>query len=234
MESIYVPIINSFSSDCVVIDDEFKHIRALRININERMIITNGIGLSVIAELRSIDKSSATFHIIKELATNNENEFISSLAVGILDNKDRMEFAVEKAVELGINSVYPLQSRYTQKSKTNTARLMSKSISAMKQCKRSYLPEIFEPVNLKSLRKIAEGFSNVILLDESGTKPAFEIKSHSVLMIVGPEGGFSVEETNEMSSWKNLTTWTLGARRLRAETAVTTGLALINHLLETE
>jgi 16S rRNA (uracil1498-N3)-methyltransferase len=234
MESIYVPIINSSSSDCVVIDDEFKHIRALRININERMIITNGMGLSVIAELRFIDKNSASFNIIEESSTTNENEYISFLAVGILDNKDRMEFAVEKAVELGINSVYPLQSRYTQKSKTNTARLMSKSISAMKQCKRSYLPEIFEPVNLKSLRKIAEGFSNVILLDESGTKPAFETKCHSVLMIVGPEGGFSEEEINEMSSWKNLTTWTLGARRLRAETAVTTGLALINHLLGTE
>jgi 16S rRNA (uracil1498-N3)-methyltransferase len=198
------------------------------------MIITNGMGLSVIAELRFIDKNSASFNIIEESSTTNENEYISFLAVGILDNKDRMEFAVEKAVELGINSVYPLQSRYTQKSKTNTARLMSKSISAMKQCKRSYLPEIFEPVNLKSLRKIAEGFSNVILLDESGTKPAFETKCHSVLMIVGPEGGFSEEEINEMSSWKNLTTWTLGARRLRAETAVTTGLALINHLLGTE
>lgn len=231
METIYVPIINSSSSDCVVIDDEFKHIRALRININERIIITNGMGLSVIAELLSIDKISASFHIIEVLRASNENEFISSLAVGILDNKDRMEFAVEKAVELGINSVYPLQSRYTQKSKTNTARLTSKSISAMKQCKRSCLPEIFEPLNLKSLKKIAEGFSKVILLDDSGSTPAFDTKCQSVLMIVGPEGGFSAEEIHEMSSWKNLITWSLGTRRLRAETAVNTGLALINHLM---
>ncbi len=234
MESIYVPVLNRISSDCVVMDDEFKHIRALRININERMMITNGMGLSVIAELRSIDKKSASFSIIEELPTTNENYFNSSLVVGILDNKDRMEFAIEKAVEFGINSIYPLQSRYTQKSKTNAARLISKSISAMKQCKRSYLPEIFDPINMKSLKAISANFSQVVLLDESGMKPSLETKLESILIIVGPEGGFSSEEIKEMTSWKNLTTWSLGNRRLRAETAVITGLTLINHLMDSQ
>lgn len=234
MESIYVPNFDRKSTEYQIIGDELKHVKALRIRINERMIFTDGKGFSVIAELREINKQSAIFKIMQELSVNYENQFNSALALGILDNKDRMEFAVEKAVELGINAIYPFQTRYSQKNKTNTTRLQSKAIAAMKQCKRSFLPEISEVVNLKSLKKISENYSKIVLLDGKGMKPSLNSTFDSVLLIVGPEGGFSEEEIQEMVTWQNLVTWNLGSRRLRAETAVITGLTLVNFLINNQ
>lgn len=234
MESIYYPELDINSNLCRISGDEYKHIKALRLRFGEKIIITNGSGIMATAELHSLDKNTANFINIITIASSNENSYKSALALGILDNKDRMEFALEKATELGINQFYPLNSKFVQKSKFNKDRMISKSISAMKQSKRSFLPSVSEPIDIKSLFRLFQSYDQIILLDESGVTPIFPKKVNSVLMIVGPEGGFSDEEINEIKEAGNVNVWTLGKRRLRAETASIAGLSVINHLLSQE
>ncbi|MFA6571253.1 MAG: RsmE family RNA methyltransferase, partial [Bacteroidota bacterium] len=160
--------------------------------------------------------------------TQNKGElpFRLGLAIGILENKDRFEFALEKAIELGITDFYPLLTEFTQRKNINTGRLKLKAIAAMKQCKRSILTSIHPIVKPKDITIISKEFDKIILADENGEHPK---KSNiiSTLVLIGPEGGFSETELQILKSIPNIISINLGNRRLRSETAALTALASV-------
>lgn len=227
MNCIYMPELIREMRDFQIPHYEIKHIKALRIDNAEKVIITNGNGLSAIGNVDFINKNTYSFHPEEFFDNYGENSYHSSIAIGILDNKERFEFALEKSVELGINEFFPLITKYSQRIKVNLTRLNTKAISAMKQCCRSILPKIHTPVTIKQLIKDTGKYKRIILADINGGELENLNKNTSTLVIVGPEGGFSNEEVGILKANPKVRLLNLGNRRLRAETAAIVSLGLL-------
>ena len=223
MECLYFPDLTEETKEVVLSGEEYKHAKALRLKISDQVLITNGKGLTAVCLFTDFDKSGSKFTTISFLHNSSEPEKKVIAAVGITDNKDRFEFALEKSVELGVSAFIPLITEYSAQKNYNNERLKAKAIAAMKQCKRSILPDIFEPIMLSDLLS-AYYFDQIIIADPDG-KSEIEY-TDNILVAVGPEGGFSDTElaifkTNEAELLK------LGNRRLRTETALLATLTKI-------
>lgn len=227
MECIYVPEIKSDDKVARVTGDEFKHLKALRMNKGGQILITNGFGITATGTLEDIAKKEYLF-ILSDFQTNlNESKNNITLAIGILDSRDRLEFAVEKAVELGVVKIIPLITEYAQQKRVKLDRLNAKAVAAMKQCKRSVLPEITIPVKFKDfIKDISDSDTNIIVCDINGEKELKINENIPITILSGPEGGFSENELEQLKSL-NSNLLKLSGRRLRTETSVISALSII-------
>jgi 16S rRNA (uracil1498-N3)-methyltransferase len=145
--------------------------------------------------------------------------------------KDRMDFVVEKATELGVSRLQPVLTRRTNVNRVNTDRLRAQAIEAAEQCERLTVPEVEEPVTLDQLVGNWPDNRLAIILDESGSGgPAGEelgrFKGLPAACISGPEGGYEKSELDLMRTLPIYAAVSLGPRILRAETAVLASLAI--------
>lgn len=221
MVCFFYPSLNKQSNEIILTRDEFKHFRALRLDKQEIVAVVNGKGLAGIGYVNQITKNSFQVNINHFVLNFGEVERNISIAVGILDNKERFEFAFEKAVELRIKDFYPLISKFTQKKEIDNERLLRKGISAIKQTGRSILPILHPPILLKDLAMKFKNFERVIVADLNGKKFKRNIQWDNCLVVVGPEGGFNESELNLFKSYKNVELVNIGEFKLRTETAVT-------------
>ncbi len=227
MECIYIPNIDTNSISISIPREEATHLKALRVNSGETILATNGSGLMCELIIERKGKIEYFGKINNVIENYGENANSIALAIGLLADKSRFEFALEKAIELGISDFFPLSLDFSQKFSINYQRLESKAISAIKQCKRSKLPIIHKERTLSELALIFNQFSSIIYADPSGELPSGNAIGHRTLLIIGSEGGFSQEEIKLLESHK-LTKWNLGNRRLRAETAAISALGFIS------
>jgi 16S rRNA (uracil1498-N3)-methyltransferase len=140
--------------------------------------------------------------------------------MGIIKKRDRLEFAVEKAVELGVFEIALFRSERTVKENVRMDRLESIAVSAMKQSLRAWLPEI---TFYRSFDALLNSYSDCTVFAahekiDSADKTITTGDSDKNLLLVGPEGGFSANEIEKLKS-RNVKLLSLGRNRLRTETA---------------
>lgn len=112
MECLYTAELSTGMKTVRITDsDELRHAKALRLRKGERAMLTNGRGLCAIAVLNCMENSTISFAILEELPGFGETGRRIGLALGILDSRERMEFAVEKATELGITDFFSAYMR---------------------------------------------------------------------------------------------------------------------------
>lgn len=224
MECLYCPNLTENQSKLILPEEETKHVKALRLKEGEKIFLTNGKGTGAEGIIFFPGKKAASVHIEKQIQNPGEISRNVTLALGILTNKDRFEFALEKAVELGVKRFVPLLTERCQKKKVNPERLQAKAIAAMKQCRRGVLPEILRPFSPKDIDKLTEENTQVVLANEYG-KPVGKFGfSDDVLLLIGPEGGFTPTE-RDIFERMGAEKISLGNRRLRAETAAISGIS---------
>lgn len=228
MECLFSNDLNDFAQDLVITGDEFKHCKALRLRQNEKIMVTNGFGLSVLGIVSAFDKNSYNIRIIDRFTNLNEPDLKINLAFGLLSDRDRNEFIIEKGVELGVNSFYPLVTDFSQQTHFKPDRFKNKAISALKQSKRSCMPKINELIKFDDLLKQAKEFERLILFSEFGNKPESNLLVDNILYLVGPEGGFSDREITLFNEIDNKALWKIGNRRLRTETAAIAAMSINN------
>ena len=142
---------------------------------------------------------------------------------------------VEKCTELGVNSITPLITDHCIGKKINVNRLIKKAEVAIKQCGRAFLPKINEAITLdKWLNQLDT--SKIIVLDQSDSNNLLKNillknKNQEVILVVGPEGGFSEKELMNFRHRK-VKFGNLGPRRLKAETAAIISTGLVDHFLK--
>jgi len=226
MECIYYPELNENSREIEISGAEAKHISALRLQTNDVIMLSNGNGLCAESLIINKVKSSYILKPEKFLPNHGELSFRLGFAIGILNDRNRLEFALEKAVELGATDFFPAITEFTEKRRINLSRLSKKAVAAMKQCKRANLINIHKPVKFKKIDNFIQEFENVILADVEGKSPEKTAELKSTLIFIGPEGGFSDKEITTLKSRENIIFWKLGERRLRAETAAVTALSM--------
>lgn len=224
MECLYLPELTKNNSAISLPKEECHHLKVLRLHNGDDVMLTNGIGLGADGIIEIDGLNHALVRINAFFEEMGEIERNVTLAMGILSNRERFEFALEKAIELGVKTFVPLITKHCQKKLVKHERMQAKAIAAIKQCKRARLPEITEPISLVKFLKTIPEHSQLVHANQFGS-PARNFQfQENVVMFVGPEGGFSPDE-EDLLTQKNATQINFGNRRLRAETAAMIGTA---------
>lgn len=205
-----------------LLDQEAIHAsKVMRAREGDQLVVVDGEGGWYEGPIRRITDDSVQVEIekAKEVAAP-EPELI--LGMGIIKKRDRLEFAVEKAVELGVSRICLFRSERTIKENVRMDRLESTAISAMKQSLRARLPDITLYHSLDEMLELFQGITTVAAhekVDEEDKQIRLqEIESDKLLLLIGPEGGFSPREIEKfMEQGSHL--FSLGPYRLRTETA---------------
>ena len=144
----------------------------------------------------------------------------------------RMDYLVQKAVEMGAGLLQPVMTQHVQGKIHNTDKLRANAVEAAEQCGILSMPEVAEPVKLKDMLESWPQDRCIIYCEEgdAGQNPLpvlQSIKERKIALLVGPEGGFSEEERDLLRSLAFVTPIPLGPRTLRADTAAVAALAVI-------
>ncbi|GAA0446510.1 MULTISPECIES: 16S rRNA (uracil(1498)-N(3))-methyltransferase [Sphingomonas] len=143
--------------------------------------------------------------------------------------KGRIDWTVEKACELGAARIVPVLTRRTVVDRLNLDRLRAHAIEAAEQCDRTALPELAEPVKLAALLRDWPAERALFFADETGGAPASTTMAQHRgpgAVLIGPEGGFDVEEREAIRALPQAYGVTLGPRILRAETAAAAAISV--------
>lgn len=150
----------------------------------------------------------------------------------------RLDYMVQKAVEMGASSLQPVMTRFTQVSRVNGERMRANVIEAAEQCGILSLADVAEPVALDRYLGGRDGGRLLVFCDEAAeaTNPLQSLRAEQtacrgVDVLIGPEGGFAEEERAILLRQKRTLRLSLGPRILRADTAAVAALALVQAVL---
>lgn len=199
---------------------EAKHAsKVLRKKEGDLLILVNGKGCKATAEIQSIQKNSVKLSI-QSREQRSEPDSKKVLGLGIIKIRDRFEFAIEKAVELGATTICLFDAEHSERTRSKRDRLEAIIQSAFKQSGRWWMPDLVIKEDLKKVLFEFADHEMIMAHEKTNVEvPNFSSKKEK-LLLVGPEGGFSEAEVNLVKeAGGNLIS--LGENRLRAETAVT-------------
>ncbi len=211
---------------------ETRHIKnVLRLGSGSEVWLIDGNGMGYSGEIVQFDGDITIGKITARYPELGESPVKIQLALGII-KRDYFELAIEKAVELGVNSLSPLVLDRCIKRTVRIDRLEKLISAAVKQCGRSRLPIVKAPIDLSGWLNSSSGmdqavchFSGLETLTEWFAK--IEKPERGIAVLIGPEGDFSQRELDLLKQ-HNVRFVNLGQRRLRSETAVMAALAVLN------
>lgn len=213
--------------------DAVRHlVTVLKMRVGEDIVVFNGDGFQYQATIERIDKKCTMVRV--NTRQNIENESPLSLHLfQAVSRGDKMDLTIQKSVELGVHSITPI---FTERCgvKLNSDRLEKKQRhwqkiiqSACEQCGRNRIPELKPAVQFASLLQQPMDWNKTLILNpHSGTRLSNLPKTDALQLIIGPEGGLSDSEIEQLEK-QNCLSVQLGPRILRTETA---GLAVISVL----
>ena len=221
MQLFYNPNIAETTTQFSFDKEESRHIvKVLRKTTGDLLYITNGKGWLFTAEITIPDiKNCLATVISKEL--KQKHRYHLHLAVAPTKMNDRYEWFLEKATEIGIDSITPIICEHSERKLIKLERFEKIIQSAMKQSLQCYLPKLNEAIPFKNFMQ--QKFSGQLFIahceetDRKSLKSQIE-KEQDITILIGPEGDFSVKEI-EMSMANGFIPVTLGNTRLRTETA---------------
>jgi len=224
--------------------DELRHLRVLRLKKGDAVALFNGSGLVRSGAIVSIGSSEAVVSLEPGAQAQGESDLHITLISG-LTKAQKPDLVVQKATELGVKSIVfyhagrsvpALGSSAAEKRLERWRRI---ALGAVKQCGRSLIPALTMAKGLDGAMANGQGAGLRLFFDEKGGQPLDKAlgatkkggaEGRSVVLLIGPEGGFTEEERAVVIE-EGFTACTLGPRVLRAETAAITAVALLQHRL---
>lgn len=220
--------------------NEFNHIKkVLRLKIGDEVVVCFNDGMDNLCEIKDIGDKQAALEIKKTYKNLAESDVEITLFQACMKG-DKMDFCIQKAVELGVTKIIPFESQFT------VAKFDGKKIEryeriafeASKQCGRAKLTKICNGEKFGKLSDMFKEYDIVVfcneyekenlMLDTLLKLPKFS----NIAVVVGSEGGFSKEEVSIIKDAKNTVSVSFGNRILRAETAGVFALSLISSILQ--
>ena len=208
--------------------NEYRHMTSvLRFKVGYLAIVCDNSGYDRYCTVTAIDKSTATLRVDSVIRNEAELPFPLTLCCGLIKD-ERMEIAVQKAVEIGVTAIQPFHSLHTSEQSVRLDRLERIALEACKQCGRAILPTVYAPIPFEQLFETDRRYymayereHNRLLRDVLSQPDGREIG-----LIVGSEGGFTDKEA-AFAEEQGATLFSLGKRILRAETASIVALGTI-------
>ena len=210
--------------------EESRHcIKVLRHKAGDLLHIIDGKGNMYEAELIDDNPKGAVAEIKKVTENFGIPDYFLHVALAPLKNPSRYETFLEKATEIGISSITPVLTRYTEKKTFKTERYRKILLSAIKQSLRAKLPELNEAVKFEKFVKQCKEQQKFIALCNADKKliDVYDNTKDTVVLI-GPEGGFS-EEEKKIAQDNGFIPVLVGSSRLRAETAAIVTVSIISN-----
>jgi 16S rRNA (uracil1498-N3)-methyltransferase len=212
-------------------DEESRHaVRVLRLKEGDAINITDGKGNFYSATIEDANPKKCSFVVVTTTAVPKKN-FHIHIAIAPTKNSDRTEWFVEKATEIGIDEISFLLCKNSERKVINLARIEKIAVSAMKQSQQAWLPQLHEIAPFKKIIEATADQKFIGFVDS--TNPvhlkALAQPKQKYVMLIGPEGDFSHDEL-ELALQHGFEKVSLGANRLRTETAALVACQLLNHI----
>ena len=196
----------------------------LRLKEGGEVLLFDGVSGEWLARVVEVGKRSMILGVVEPTRVQ---EAVPDLALAFAPvKKGRVDWLVEKAVELGVARLEPVITRRTIVDKLNLERMRSHIVEAAEQCGRTALASISEPIKLEVFLKSLDPARTLYFADETGGEPAASVFAPGpATILTGPEGGFTPEEAALVRALPNAKAISLGPRILRAETAALAAIA---------
>ncbi|WNH10101.1 16S rRNA (uracil(1498)-N(3))-methyltransferase [Thalassobellus suaedae] len=221
MQLFYNPNITESTSQFTFDKEESRHIvKVLRKTIGDTLHITNGKGWLFNAEVTVPDIKKCMVTIVSK-SLQPKRDYNLHLAVAPTKMNDRYEWFLEKATEIGIDSITPIICDHSERKIIKTERFEKILQSATKQSLSCYMPKLNDAIAFKDfIKQDFKGDLFIAHCEETHRKSLKnELKPKTdITILIGPEGDFSVKEI-ELALKNNFIPVTLGDTRLRTETA---------------
>ena len=203
--------------------EESRHIsRVLRLVPDDRVIFTDGIGHRFTCRLLDNNIREGRFEVIEQELVPTPPHRHNNIAVAPTKNMARFEWFLEKATEIGIGIITPLQCQHSERVRINPERLHKILVAAIKQSQQTWLPVLKELTAYNSFVGQQKDTTQKLIayMSDQAHKPLFDIAEpgRDVVVLIGPEGDFSSEEIT-MAQRHGFEPISLGENRLRTETA---------------
>ena len=232
---LYCPELTEETENMTLPDNVHRHaVQVLRLKQGAELHLFNGQGLEYSAILAAVAKRSSTVKLINKLEVDNESPVFITLLQGV-SRGERMDYALQKAVELGVNHIIPVLTERCNVSLTGdrvTKRLshwQGVITSACEQSGRSLLPKLSNVTQLEEVVNSCEVKCRLVLdpLADSGLTSLS--KQNEIALLIGPEGGLTEQEVRRAVD-KGFQATTMGPRILRTETATVAALTVVQAL----
>ncbi|MGX2957374.1 16S rRNA (uracil(1498)-N(3))-methyltransferase [Ursidibacter arcticus] len=223
---IYHPELLAGKTRCVLSEDATNHVgRVLRMNEGAELVLFDGSNYTFSAQISQISKKQIEVEILSHQLDNRESNLPIHLGQ-VISRGDRMEFTIQKSVELGVTTITPLWSERCgvklegERQDKKLQQWQKIAISACEQCGRNVIPEIRPIMKLTDWCKEQDDMLKLNLHPRAKytIKSLPNVPSAGVRLLIGSEGGLSPEEI-AMTEQQGFTEVLLGKRILRTETA---------------
>ncbi len=216
----------------VLTEEEATHCaRVLRKRVGDVVNVVDGLGKIFEGEIVFLNKKKVEIQLSRVVVEEKLPPFGVNIAIAPTKNIGRIEWFLEKGTEVGLQAVYFLETEHSERRKIRLDRLEKITLSAMKQSKHTFLPQLNDLQKLKSfLDNLPDFDQKLIAWCVEGTDNLLinKIKSNAnIMVLIGPEGGFSPKEVDLCRQY-GFETVSLGANRLRTETAALVSVVTIN------
>ncbi|MBQ3214223.1 MAG: 16S rRNA (uracil(1498)-N(3))-methyltransferase [Clostridia bacterium] len=219
------------NNQIILTGDEHMHLsKVLRLKVNDEVECFSNNSNIIKAKIDLITKQNTTLSVVGEEECLSNPKVNLTLFQG-LPKLDKLELITQKLTELGVSTIIPFSSTFcVAKENLNKIERMQKIIvSACKQCGRTLLTKVENPIKFKDLLQLTANYDLVIFANETENKKSLKDvlvekqqekgSNLKVAYIVGSEGGFSKEEIDALEKQSNVYSVSLGKRILRTETA---------------
>lgn len=208
--------------------------RVLRANIGDQAIVFNGKNGEYLAELIAIDKKSAHINILS--FNPIQRHLPTQVILGqVMSKGDRMDYAIQKATELGVYQIQLLTSERCEmrlkydRDQKKIEHWQAVAISACEQCGLNIVPQILAPIPMQDWVHQVQAEQKLVLALSEGQVQFQSPLPARIALLVGAEGGLSKAEI-DAAVQAGFQKWTIGERVLRTETAPVAALAVLNYL----
>jgi len=235
MQRLFVSDALSTGAQPILTADQTHYLlHVLRIKPGRQLLLFNGMDGEWLAECAQISRKGVTLSVLHQERPQPKTPDLVYCFAPL--KHARLDYMVQKAVEMGAGVLQPVMTHHTQVTRLNLARMQANVIEAAEQCGILAIPETRPPLTLEILLSSWEPGRHLIFCDEAaaGNSPLLQLNRLArtpLGLMIGPEGGFSDDERKRLATHANVTAIALGPRILRADTAAVAALALINATL---
>ena len=236
MPRFYVDFALSPDSVVELPDNVVRHLNVLRVKNTEEIVLFNGNGKSYPALPEVLEKRRASVRILREEATDNESPLNITL-VQAVSAAERMDFTLQKSVELGVAEIRPVISERCvvrlsgERAEKRVARWQEIVVSACEQSGRNIVPKVLPLTTYaQALQQLPQETAKLLMsLNRAQKLSDVQPQSGKVVFMVGPEGGWTEQEEQQAFD-AGFQSVTLGKRVLRTETASLAAIAAMQTL----
>ena len=215
-------------------DESLHALTVIRKNIGDKLLVVDGKGSLYETCIESDNIQSCRLNIVSVDKEFGHRNYYIHIAIAPTKSHDRVEWFVEKAVEIGVQEISFILADHSERKHIKLDRIEKRAVSSMKQSLQAFLPIINDIVPLKDVMKICSNDEKFIgYLNEGNNNHLIKsaTPNKDYCMLIGPEGDFSSSEINESQEF-GFKSVSLGDNRLRTETAGLAACHILNLLNE--